>query len=248
MMPLENGHPKWNSIYKIGAVAALCAVLVGLLEMGITFLPGGNINPQTVLDWFELFQANPFMGLRDLGLLNILLTALGILIFFALYAVLRQGRDQPYATLALIITFIGTGIFYATNRAFPMLSLSQQYAAATTDLQRTILQSAGQSLLSVGQSHTAGTFLGFFINEIAWIVITIVMLRGKLFNKITAITGILGWSILSIHEFLTSFGSGVNEITMMVAIPGGLFLMAWYILIAARLFQFSRNPVERSEA
>lgn len=51
----------WKSIYKLGGVAALSAVLVGLLEIVITFLPGGNVPQETVLDWFTLFQNNWFV-------------------------------------------------------------------------------------------------------------------------------------------------------------------------------------------
>ena len=79
----------------------------------------------------------------------------------------------------MIISFLGIAVFYATNRAFPMLELSNQYAAAGTDAQRAMLEVAGQSILSVGQSHTPGTFLGFSLMEAAGIMMSIVMLLGK---------------------------------------------------------------------
>jgi hypothetical protein len=145
----------------------LGAVLVGILEIAITFLPGGNAPQETVLDWFALFQANPFMGLRNLGLLNILLNTLAIFTYLALYAAHRKEPQQPMAALAAIISYLGIGTFFATNRAFPMLALSQQYAAATTEAQRAMLEAAGQSMLSVGASHTPGTFLAFFLTEFA---------------------------------------------------------------------------------
>lgn len=227
----------WNSIYKLGGVAALSAVLVGLLEIAITFLPGGNVSQETVLDWFLLFQDNWFLGLRNLGLLNIFLNTLGILTYFALYAAHRADPNQPYATLAMIISFLGIGVFYATNRAFPMLALSNQYAAATTSAQRALLEAAGQSMLSVGESHTPGTFLGFFLSEMAGVLISIVMLRGKIFSTVTAFAGILGFGILLVFEFFSSFVSGLSNVTMTLAIFGGLLSMAWYVLIARRLFQ-----------
>jgi hypothetical protein len=235
-----NEHAKWNGIYKIGGVAALSAVLVGLLEIVITFLPGGNATQETVLDWFTLFQSNWFMGLRNLGLLNILLNTLGILTYFALYAAHREDPNQPYAALATIISFLGIGIFLATNRAFPMLALSNQYASATTDAQRAVLEAAGQSMLSVGQSHTPGAFLGFFLSEFAGVVISTVMLRSKIFSNVTAFAGIFGFGILLIFEFFSSFVSGLSKVTMTLAMFGGLLSMAWYILIARRLFQLGQ--------
>ncbi len=242
-----NEHSKWIDIYKLGGVAALSAVLVGLLEIVITFLPGGNTTQETVRDWFMLFRTSGFMGLRDLGLLNIFLNALAIPTYFALYAVHRRDRYQPYAALAMIIAFLGIGIFYATNRAFPMFALSKQYAAATTDAQRLILEVAGQSMLSVGQSHTPGTFLSFFFTEVAGVAISMVMLRSKIFGKVNAYAGILGFGALLVFECFSSFVSGLSGATMRLAMFGGLFSMAWYILLARRLFQLGQNPIERSE-
>jgi hypothetical protein len=210
----------WNSIYKLGGVAALSAVLVGLLEIAITFLPGGNVPQETVLDWFTLFQNNWFLGLRNLGLLNIFLNSLGILTYFALYAAHRANPQQPYAALAMIISFLGIGVFFATNRAFPMLALSKQYAAAATGAQRAVLEAAGQSMLSV------------------------VMLRSRIFSSLTALAGILGFGILLVFEFFSSFVSGLSNVTMTLAIFGGLLSMLWYILIARRLFRLGNELLE----
>ena len=101
------------------------------------------------------------MGLRNMGLLNIFLNTLALFTYFALYAAHKENSNQPYAALAMVIAFLGIGVFLANNRAFPMLDLSNQYAVATTDTQRSMLEAAGQSMLTVGQSHTPGTFLGF---------------------------------------------------------------------------------------
>jgi hypothetical protein len=241
MSQSEGRIPNWNVMYKIGGVAALSAVLVGILEIAITFLPGGNTSQETVLDWFMLFQKNPFMGLRDLGLLNIFLNTLAILTYIALYAAHRKSSCQPQAALATIISFLGIGVFFATNRAFPMLALSRQYAVATSGAQRAMLEAAGQSMLSVGASHTPGTFLGFFLVEAAGVLISIVMLRGEIFSKVGAYAGIFGFGILLVFEFFSSFVSGLSTVTMLLAIFGGLLNMVWYILIAHRLFQLGQD-------
>ena len=237
----ENGKSRWNSIYMIGGVAALSAILVGLIESIIMFLPGGNTPQETVLDWFVLFQENWFLGLRNLGLLNVFLNTLAILMYFALYAVHRKTDFQPYAALAMIISFIGIGVFYATNRAFPMLDLSNQYAAATNDAQRAMLEAAGQSMLSVGQSHTPGTFLGFFLLDVAGLMMSAVMLRGKIFSKVTAYVGILGFGLLLIIEYFSSFVTGLIDVATILAMLGGLLSMIWLILTARMLFQLGQG-------
>ena len=124
-----------------------------------------------------------------------------------------------------------------------MLALSNQYAAATTDTQRATLEAAGQSLLSIGQSHTSGTFLGFFLLELAGILMSLVMLRGGILSKVSAYAGICGFSILLVFEFFSSFVSGLTTVTMILAMLGGLFSMVWYILIAGNFFRIAKDAV-----
>jgi hypothetical protein len=235
----ETADSCWNWLYKVGGTTALIAVLVGLIEIIITFLPGGSKSAETVIDWFTLFQNNWFLGLRNLGLLNIFITVLGIPTFFALYAAHRRV-NQAYVVLAMIISFIGVAVYIANNTAFPMLTLSRQYATATTDAQRLILSAAGEALLAQGESHTPGTFMGFLLGEVAGIIISIVMLRSKVFSKATAYAGILGFALLLIFDICASFAPALFNVAMIVAIGGGLLSMTWYVLLARRLFQLGR--------
>ncbi|MFN2151694.1 MAG: hypothetical protein ACK2T5_08865 [Anaerolineales bacterium] len=232
-------NANWNLLYKLGSIAAIGAVLVGIVEIAITFFPGGNASQESVYEWFLFFQQSPFLGLRNLGLLNIFLNTLAIFTYLALYGVHRQTPYQPLAALAVIISFLGIGVFFATNRAFAMLGLSQQFAVAADEAQRAALIAAGQAMLSVGASHSPGTFLAFFLSESAGVLISVVMLRSNVFGRLAAYAGILGFSILLLFEFITSFFSGLVTATMILSMLGGLMSMVWYILIARRLFQLS---------
>ncbi|KAA3665292.1 MAG: DUF4386 family protein, partial [Chloroflexi bacterium] len=223
-----------------GGVAAWGTVLTGIVEIMITFLPGGDAPHGTIIDWFTLFQEDLFMGLRNLGLLNLFFNAFAILIYMALYAVHRHHREQPFAMLAAIISFLGIGVFFATNRAFPMLALSQQYAAASTEAQRVVLEAGGQAMLAVGSSHTPGTFLAFFLIDSAGILISVVMLRSMIFGRAAAYVGILGFGILLVVEFLASFVAGVQDVTILLFMFGGILSMVWNILIARGLVQFGK--------
>ncbi len=228
-----------NSLYKLGGAAALLVLLTALFEMLITFLPGGYTTVETVIDWFTLLQNNWFLGLRNLGLLNIVMTVLGIPVLFALYFAHR--RDQPtFAALALIFSLIGTAVFYATNRAFPMLDLSLRYAAAVTEAERAALIAAGQAMLSVGQSHTPGTFLAFFLSEIGGIAVSVVMLRGRIFSRAAAYAGMIGYGCLLVFEILASFIPSLHAQALILAMIGGIANLTWNILIARRLFQLSK--------
>lgn len=234
----ENRISDSTRLYKLGAVSALLILFTAVLEIVITFLPGGYASADTVVDWFNLLHTNWFLGLRNLGLLNIVMTALGIPLFFAMYSIHRQA-DPTLSTLALIISFVGVAVFYATNRAFSMLDLSIQYAAATTELQRYILEAAGQAMLAVGQSHTPGTFIGFFFSEAAGIMISVVMVRCRIFSRLTGYAGVLGFGMLLVYEVSQSFVPALVGIALVFALIGGLLNLLWYGLIAHRLFQLA---------
>ena len=227
---------EWAGLYKLGAVASLLILCTAMLEILITFLPGGYASAETVVDWFNLLHDNWFLGLRNLGLLNIVMTALSIPMFFAL-CMAHWKVNPKYSALAMIISFIGVAVFYATNRAFAMLDLSTQYAAASSNIQRAVLEAAGQALLAVGQSHTPGTFIGFCLSEIAGILISFVMLRGGIFSKLTAYTGILGFGMLLVYEISQSFVPALLGIALLFAVIGGLLNLVCYGLIARRLFR-----------
>jgi len=228
----------WNNMYLLGGVAALLIVLIALVEIGITFLPGGYATAETVTDWFHLLQDNWFLGLRNLGLLNIVMVAFGIPLYLALYAS-HRNVNQAFAALAMIIAYIGVAVFYATNRAFPMLELSNYYVIAANEAQRTMIEAAGQAMLSVGQSHTPGTFLAFTLSEIGGMLMAMVMLRGKVFSRACAYTGLIGFGLLFVFEILSSFAPSVHGAILILAMVGGIASTVWYILIARRFFQLA---------
>lgn len=229
-----------HGICNLGGVAALLILLTALFEILITFLPGGYTTTQTVIDWFILLKNNPFLGLRNLGLLNIVMTAAGIPLVFSLYSI-HQKENPSFSALALIISLVGAAIFYSTNRAFPMLDLSAQYAIASSDTQRTLLEAAGQAMLAVGQSHTPGTFMAFFFSEIGGVLMAIVLLRGKLFNRAAAYAGMIGYGFLLAYDICASFAPVSHDTILIFAMIGGLLNMAWYIMIAFKLLQLGKS-------
>jgi hypothetical protein len=242
MKTTETNEVNWKGIYLTGGIAALLALVSGVVEIAISFLPGaGSLGSgaATVMDWFALYQRNPFIGMRNLGLINIFLTSFGLLIFIALYGAHRHVQPGS-AALALILACIGAAVFFGTNRSFAMLTLSSQYAITTGEAERAALIAAGQSMLAVGQSHTPGTFLAFVCNEIASILMALVMLRGGVFHKAAGWVGMLGFGSLFVFEILSSFVLGLSGTAMIFAMAGGLLSMAWYTLVARRLFQLAK--------
>ncbi|MGE5604112.1 MAG: hypothetical protein ACM3YE_00285, partial [Bacteroidota bacterium] len=148
-----------------------------------------------------------------------------------------------YPMLAMIIYFIGTAVFISNNAALPMLELSNKYAAATLESERILLSAAGEALLAKGGHGSPGAFLGFILSTIASIVMSIGMLRGKIFSKTTAYMGILGGALLLVYLILVTFVPETKNVAVMLAAPGGIFALVWTIMFTIKLFKigFSRN-------
>ncbi len=227
----------WKSLYTVGGITVLIVFLIPLAEVGISYLPGVERATQgtvTVIDWFALFQTHWFLGLRNLGFLNLVAAVLLAPTVLAIYSAIRRD-NEAYAAFGTILFFVGMAVYLASSRAFPMLSLSSQYASATTDMQRSLLIAAGQAMLAEGQSRA-----GIPLLEFACLVISAVMLRGKVFSKTTACAGILGNALLMVVEIIFS-PRGLTGVGMAIAVGAGLAMMTWYFMVGRRLLQLGRR-------
>jgi len=85
----EMADSGWKGFYRVGGTTALITLVIPLAEIVIGFLPGvarASQGTVTVTDWFTLFQNNWFLGLRNLGLLNIVGAALMAPTIVAIYS------------------------------------------------------------------------------------------------------------------------------------------------------------------
>ena len=228
----------WKGIYKLGGITALIAAVAPLAEVLIGFLPGlarltqGTV---TVTDWLTLFHNHWFLGLRNLGLVNIIGAALLAPTVLAIFSALRRD-NEAFAAFGTILFFVGMAVYIASNRGFAMLSLSSQYASAATDAQKALLAAAGQAMLAEGQTRA-----GIPLIEFAGLVISAVMLRGKTFSKATAYAGILGNALLMVFEIILALAPRLLNVGLAIAGGGGLAITVWYLLVGRRLLQLGRE-------
>ena len=242
MAEFERTENQWKSLYFLGGLTALLVVCASLLDIAISILLGGDPAsiPQTAVDRFAQFQSNPWMGLYYLDLLNMTTAVIMIPAFFALCAAHRQV-NKVYSELVLIVFSIGTAVFITNNTALPMLSLSSKYAIATSDAHRNLLAAAGEAMLARGAHASPGVFLGFLLPIIASLLISLVMLNGGVFSKITAYLGIAGSALFIVYFVLATFMPGTENIAMALATVGGLLTIAWLILFAIKLLKLRKG-------
>jgi hypothetical protein len=233
----ENIEKQWKSIYSLGGIVSIIALAGILLDIILGNVTGGNLSalPQTAIDRFAQFHNNKFLGLYNLDLLNIIIQMILIPTYFALYAV-HRNTNKAYGLFTLVVFLFGSVIMVANNTSLPMLELSNKYYSTTIESQKAFYAAAGESLLAQGAHGSPGIFLGFFIPNIANLIMSFVMLKGKMFSKTNAWLGIIGSVLMLVYVILVNFGSGVMNMATAFAMPGGLLLMAWMILFTKRLF------------
>lgn len=238
----ENTENQWKNIYMLGVITTLIVILGTILDIVIGTSLGGDLStiPNTAIDRFAQFHDNWLLGLYNLDMLNFSTTILMIPTYFALCAAHRRG-NIAYTSFATIIYFIGAAIFITNNTALSMLELSNKYAAATSEAQRTLLAAAGEAMIARGAHGSPGAFAGFLLLTIGSIIMSFGMLKGKVFSKPTAYVGILGGILLLIYIILVTFVPEIKNVAMMIAAPGGLLALAWMIMFTTRLFRLVKS-------
>ena len=241
----ETADSIWSSLYRIGGAAALICALMYVIALGI-YIPANRAGPPpgTVPEWFTLFQTNPLTGLFFLGLADIVIMVLWGPMSLALYAALKQS-NKTWSLIATAFVFVGMAVYLATNTAFSMLSLSHQYAAATTEAQKSVVLAAGQAMIAVSEG-TGGQYTGMPLVWLAGLILSAVMLRSKVFSKAVAWVGILGLGLLLASipfAGYTTTGPTTAVVSAIIAVTyigGGLLSLAWYILVGLRLLKLGQ--------
>jgi hypothetical protein len=236
---IENGtvNPRWRGLYKTGGVAALIIAVLLIGEIAVySVLPRSS----TAAEHFAVFNDNWLAGLLTFDLLGMIAYILFIPTILALYLALRRNSES-IMLMATILFFVGITDFLATNTSFSMLSLSHQYAAATTDAERSMFLAAGQTMLTLFNENAF--LVSYVIVSAAWTMISIVMLRSHVFSRITAYAGILAGSTGIIAVVLEHVSSIPVILTISIALyfAAIVFLFIWVVLTGRRLLRFGTN-------
>ena len=183
----EIADSAWRGLYRVGGVTALIAAVLLPIEIIVFAILGQP--PSTVVDAFTLFHNNKLFGLLEFDLLGIVIYIFLVPTLLALYVALRRA-SASFMAIGTIFIFIGMTVYFASNTSFCMLYLSDQYAAATTDAQRSMLLAAGQSMFTI--FNVTAFWFSYAIASAAALIIAAVMLRSDIFSRATAYAGILG--------------------------------------------------------
>ena len=231
----------WLWLYRVGGVAILIAVVVFRRHFGAELgllMDMGVINlepPSSALDWFTLLQDNRFLGLLLLDLFDIVNYLLVGLMFLALYGALRRA-NKSVMVVATACVLVGVAVYLASNQTFALSALSDQYAAASSDAQRAAFLAAGEALLAI--HNPGGIQLGLLLVALAGLIASLVMLRSRVFGKVTATAGLVANTLVLSYFVALPLVPAIAPLFPASSAP---FRLLWYILIARRLFQLGRG-------
>jgi hypothetical protein len=215
----------WRPLYRVAGFAALLTAVLIPLQI-IVFIAWPPPLEGPVTDWFRLFQDNWLLGLLSLDLLLLVDYVLLVPIVLALYVALRRVSES-WMAVATALYFVAIAAYFASNTAFEMLSLSDQYAAATTDAQRAMYRVAGQTMLATFEGTAFQ--VSYVLASVAGIIIGAVMLRSDVFSRVSAYALILG-DVIGLGLYIPTIGIFLSVISVPV-------LWVWYLLIARKLIQ-----------
>jgi hypothetical protein len=244
----NEGNSAWKALFRLGGIAALLAVFVfrrnlsaelqALRGLGLFSVPG---MPVSITGWFALLQNNPLVGLTLLNVFDLVEYALVGLIFLAVCAALWQ-TDRSATLVATVCGLVGIIVYFASNQAFALLALSQRYAVATSDIPRASILAAGEALLAINNPGAlyqgTGIYVCMLLVPLAGLSMSLVMLRGTIFNKASAVTGILANGLILCYFPVLAFAPAMLVFPFVLSAP---LRVTWYFLLALRLFKLGKD-------
>lgn len=235
-LEIERERSRINALCRLGGIASLILVAYSLATMVQMVVLGGQ--PTSAAQAFGLLEHHRVIALLRLDLPTIISLPLYYLVFLGLFAALRRC-DFSGVLLATTLAFVGTTLVLATPTALSLIPLSDKFAMTTSDASRNQLLAAGEALLAADIWHSTGAIVGGALLQCGAVLISVVMLRGKVFSKTTAWLGIVmhGLDLAHIIGGLLLPAAGF----VLLSIAGPLYPV-WFVLVGLRLLQLGRNP------
>lgn len=222
---------KW--LYRVGGIAALVFGIAYFVIIAL-YVPMGALSSGAEA-WLIYIARNMAAWWAILGL-SVLTDFLLVPVALSLYLALKGiNRNAMLVATAFIGLFVVLDLALTWTNYAMLITLSGDYAAATTDTQRAIFVAAAYYPSTMLESN-----LIFVYNSLTFsvgILFTgLVMLKG-IFNKSTAYLG-LATGILGIVSVTSSFfASSVSSVTIILA---SVLTTVWVFLVGFRLYRFGQ--------
>jgi hypothetical protein len=238
----ESGSPQnGRSFYAIAGVSALLFICLIFIDIAASIVAGKAPAPGSLsaTDVFGMFQTNPFRAFQSLGMINVLEQILMLFIVFAFYISHRAAYGNA-SFLTLLIFLLSLGMYLSNNASLPLYALSAKYGSAGTQAKQ-LFAAAGEAALSRGEDFTPGSLLSFLINEAGAFLMFTIMLKSRIFGFVSALVGLVGAFLLTVFTLGATLSPSLYNTLMTTSMIGGLLMLAWFVMIALRLFRMAGN-------
>ena len=235
-MIVDSPNSKYSTIFKLGGWAALGVAFLTIAEI-IAFMIFPQ--PDTISNWFILFQTKPLAGLIDFWGLEYPMYAAFIFVFLALYILLKD-TDKAIMTIVLVLALLGAAIFFANSNPFTLLTLSRQHAAAETETQKNALLAAGEAVIALTNQRAIGGFnMALFLVSTAGLLAAFVVRKAEIFKPSTATIGLLAFT-LSLADYVRQIFTQNLLVALPLIILGAIFITIWFTMIGIKLLKISQ--------
>lgn len=220
-----------SSIFWFGGLSSIILIAYSLLTMLIMVFIGGP--PETAFESFTILNENKFFGLLRLDILTVFIMPLYYVLFYSIYLALKKLNNE-IVLVSTMLVFTGVTLFLATPSVFSYLHLSERFATAATELEKSQLLAAGEAIVASDMWHGTGAKIGGILMQTGAFMISILMLKNKIFNKFTGYVGIITHGLDLAHILIGFFLPTAGIILM--ALAGPLYLL-WFPLVGIDLFR-----------
>jgi len=174
----------WKGIYRVGGICLFLSGIIFITVAILSMILGPA--PSSAESYLQSMASNILVAELNFGLYA-LSDFLFLPVLLALFLSLKQiHKNAMLIAAGLMALYVIFDFGITEMNSLTLVSLTQNYAAATTDAQRsTILASAGYALATL----PIATFCSYFVSSIGLIIVGLVMLKG-IFNKPTALLAI----------------------------------------------------------
>jgi len=254
-MNIDDQQKKYSyMILKIGGIAGILASVLFRKNWSAEFsaifshIPGLEFIPAEIpinsIDWFELINNHPFIGLVYLDFFNIVNYVLVAFVLIALFVILPKN-NKKLALFALIVGISSIILYIIINNTFTMINLTNQYVSATTDSSKLeIALEAEKILLRYNPGLYKQGYL-LYISQFGFAlsgeIYAILVLKNFNLKKWIKICGIISHGSLLIYFIPLIFVPDFAFIFIPLASP---FLLIWYFCVGKYLIRKAKINVK----
>lgn len=217
----------WESLFKLAMWCSILMAAIIPVQIAVYVI---SPPPSTVEGFYNLYNESRLLGLLSLDLLYMINTVILIPIYMALLISL-QGASRPMISLAAVISLIGIVSYFPSNVSLEMMGLSSKYFAADSFSQKQIILAAGEAAMA---RYTGTAFAVYYIlNAIVLIIISVVMLKSKIYSKATGLIGLLSGILMSVPSTFGTIGLIFSLLSLIPWIVFTLLLIPSFKRMAA---------------